>query len=118
MLNTKIESIDGYIIGFPDEIRERLLQIRELIKKHAPNATESMTYGIPSYKVGGRPLVYFGGYKKHIGFYATPSGHEMFKKQLSEYKQGKGSVQFPHEKPLPLMLIEEIVKYRLSEIYQ
>jgi uncharacterized protein YdhG (YjbR/CyaY superfamily) len=89
--------------------------IRKVIKNNAPEAIENIAYGMPAYKMNKKPLVYFGGYAKHIGFYATPTGHEKFKKQLSLYKQGKGSVQFPLDQPLPLDLIAEIVKFRVLE---
>lgn len=107
--------MDEYIAGFDDEIKNRLQQIRQAIKKAAPAAEESISYMMPAYKYLGKPLVYFAGYKNHIGFYATPNGHEAFKKELSVYKQGKGSVQFPVDEPLPLPLISKIVKFRLKE---
>lgn len=78
-------------------------------------ATEEIVYGMPGYKTNGKPLVYFAGYKNHIGFYATPSGHEAFQKELSKYKQGKGSVQFPLNQPIPFDLIEQIVRFRVDE---
>ena len=78
-------------------------------------ATEEIVYGMPGYKTNGKPLVYFAGYKKHIGFYATPSGHESFQKELSKYKQGKGSVQFPLDQPIPFKFIEQIVRFRVEE---
>jgi uncharacterized protein YdhG (YjbR/CyaY superfamily) len=70
---------------------------------------------MPAYKLNGRPLVYFAGFKRHIGFYATPAGHEEFSKELSQYKQGRGSVQFPSDRPLPLDLIARIVRFRVNE---
>jgi uncharacterized protein YdhG (YjbR/CyaY superfamily) len=76
---------------------------------------ESIAYGMPAYKINGKPLVYFAGYKKHIGFYATPSGHTEFADELSKYKQGKGSVQFPLDKPIPYELIRRIVAFRVNE---
>lgn len=78
-------------------------------------ATEEIVYGMPGYKTNGKPLVYFAGYKNHIGFYATPSGHEAFQKELSKYKQGKGSVQFPLNQTIPFDLIEQIVRFRVEE---
>lgn len=110
-----MNEIDKYITGFPIEIQEILQQIRAIIKETAPEVTESIAYGMPAYKTNGKPLVYFAGYKNHIGFYATPSGHENFAKELSQYKQGKGSVQFPLNKPIPYDLIREIVKFRVEE---
>ena len=107
--------VDNYIKTFPKEIQILLNQMRNTIKKNAPQAEESIAYNMPAYKTNGRPLVYFAGFKNHIGFYATPTGHKMFARELSEYKQGKGSVQFPINKPLPLDLIARIVKFRVEE---
>lgn len=78
-------------------------------------AEEGISYGMPAYKMNGRPLVYFAAFKNHIGFYATPTGHAAFAKELSGYKQGKGSVQFPVDEPMPLQLIADIVKFRVEE---
>ena len=114
-MNTEIKSVDDYIAAFPSEVRERMEIMREAIKKNAPEAVECIAYAMPAYKLNKKPLVYFAGYEKHIGFYATPTGHEKFKEQLSKYKQGKGSVQFPNDQPLPLGLIAEIVKFRVEE---
>ncbi|MCR9265053.1 MAG: DUF1801 domain-containing protein [Flavobacteriaceae bacterium] len=114
-MNKKPENVDGYIAEFPPEIQEKLNQIRKVIRENAPDAVESIAYGMPAYKLNKKPLVYFAGYAKHIGFYATPSGHSAFEAQLSQYKQGKGSVQFPLDQPVPLDLIAEIVRFRVSE---
>lgn len=108
-------TVDEYIQEFETETQERLNAIRKLILETAPQAIESISYGMPAYKVNKKPLVYFAGYKSHIGFYATPTGHKAFEKELSKYKQGKGSVQFPLKEPLPMNLIKEIVLFRLSE---
>ncbi|MEZ4921210.1 MAG: DUF1801 domain-containing protein [Saprospiraceae bacterium] len=107
--------IDQYINTFPGEVQDRLKQVREEIRKQAPEAEESMSYGMPAYKLHGKPLVYFAGYKNHIGFYATPTGHEAFAGELSKYKQGKGSVQFPLSEELPLDLIRRIMEFRVGE---
>ena len=88
-------TVDEYIASFSKETQQLLKQMRSAIKAAAPKADESISYGMPAYKYLNKPLVYFGGYEKHIGFYATPTGHAAFKKELSKYKQGKGSVQFP-----------------------
>jgi uncharacterized protein YdhG (YjbR/CyaY superfamily) len=108
-------SVDDYIAAFPSATQQLLKRIRSIIRNTAPDAVESISYGMPAYKNNGKPLVYFAGYEKHIGFYATPTGHTAFKKELSSYKQGKGSVQFPLEEKLPVDLIERIVKFRLEE---
>jgi uncharacterized protein YdhG (YjbR/CyaY superfamily) len=109
-----VKTVDDYIAGFDTEIQQRLQQMRETIKKAAPGAEEMIAYMMPAYKYNG-PLVYFAAFKNHIGFYATPTGHAAFEKELSVYKQGKGSVQFPLDKPLPLSLISKIVNFRLKQ---
>lgn len=91
-----------------------LESIRITIRKAAPDATEAISYAIPTFKLNGN-LVHFAAFKNHIGFYPTPTGIEEFEKELSVYKQGKGSVQFPIDKPLPLDLISKIVKYRIRK---
>lgn len=111
----KIDSVDAYISEFPAEIQEKLFEIREIVRENAPEAIEGISYGMPAYKLNKKPLVYFGGFEKHIGFYATPTGHERFKNELAGYKQGKGSVQFPYNQALPLDLIAAIVKFRVAE---
>lgn len=111
----KPTTIPEYFSAFPAETQAIMQQVRETIKKAAPGAEELISYAMPAYKLNGRALVYFAGYKNHIGFYATPTGHEEFKKELSVYKQGKGSVQFPLDKPMPLDLIKRIVKFRVKE---
>jgi len=110
-----MKDVDSYIAAFPPEVQEILTQIRTLIKNTAPGAVEGMAYGMPAYKLNKKPLVYFAGYKNHIGFYATPSGHEEFAEELSRYKQGKGSVQFPLDKPIPFDLIRQMVAFRVQE---
>ena len=110
-----MNAIDSYISQFPEDVRIILIKIRQLIIENAPDAEEMMAYGMPGYKLNKKPLVYFAGYPNHIGFYATPSGHSEFKDELSGYKQGKGSVQFPLNKPVPYELIVRIVKFRVEE---
>jgi len=107
--------VQNYISTFPKDVQELLEQVRIIIKNTAPDAEESISYGMPAYKLSGKPLVYFAGYKNHIGLYATPSGHEAFAEALSQYKKGNGSVQFPVNEPLPLDLIERIVAFRKNE---
>jgi uncharacterized protein YdhG (YjbR/CyaY superfamily) len=107
-------TVDEYIAAFPKEVQQLLKQMRAAIKAAAPKAEEVISYGMPGYKHHGM-LVYFAGYKNHIGFYATPAGHKAFEKALSKYKQGKGSVQFPLDNPMPLALITKIVKFRAKE---
>lgn len=107
-------NVDFYIAGFPEKVKERLLELREIIRKAAPEAKEVISYQMPAYKFHGM-LAYFAGYKKHIGFYPTGSGIENFKQKLTAYKTSKGTVQFPLDQPLPAELITEIVKFRIAE---
>lgn len=112
--NTTGTGIDAYIETFPPAVRKALKQLRTIIKRVAPQATEKFSYGMPAFDLSG-PLVYFAGYKTHIGFYATPTGHAAFAKELTRYKTGKGSVQFPLGEPLPVKLIEKMVRFRVKE---
>lgn len=114
VLKTTFKDIDHYIAFQTAEVQILLEQMRETIKKAAPKAEEVISYNMPAFKYHGM-LVYFAAYKNHIGFYATPTGNSEFKEKLSIYKQGKGSVQFPLSKPLPLDLITDIVSFRLKE---
>lgn len=108
-------SVSEYIWSFPPETQVLLDVLRETIKENAPQAIENIAYGMPAYKAFGKPLVYFAAYKNHIGFYATPSGHSAFAEELSGYSQGKGSVQFQLDKPIPYELVARIVKFRVAE---
>lgn len=109
-------TVEEYIEQFSDEIKSRLIIVRRIIRTLSPNAEESISYGLVGYKLNGKPLVYFGGFKQHVGLYATPNGHEAFKIQFAKYKQGKGSVQFPLGEPLPVDLIRDVVKYRVQQL--
>lgn len=108
-------SIDEYIAEFPPETQKALQEIRELIHTTAPDATETISYAIPTFDLSGRHLVHFAGYAHHVGFYPVPSGMEAFKEELEPYKSGKGSAQFPLDKPLPMDLIRRIVEFRAEE---
>ena len=108
-------SIDEYIAGFPVETRKVLAELRALIGAAAPDATETISYAIPTFDLGGRHLVHFAGYAKHVGLYPAPSGLDAFKEDLKPYKSGKGSVQFPLGQPLPTDLIRRIVQFRVEE---
>ena len=108
------KDIDSYIAEQAVDVKERLEQIRQAVKTTAPKAEEVISYGMPAFKYHGM-LVYFAAFKNHIGFYALPSGNEAFRKELSAYKQGKGSIQFPLDKPMPFALIKKIVKFRVKE---
>jgi len=107
-------TIDEYIRLFPEDVRAILEEVRAAIRGAAPTAEEKISYRMPTFFLEGN-LVHFAAYKKHIGFYPAPHGIERFKKELSAYKGAKGSVQFPIDKPLPMELIIEIVKFRVAE---
>jgi uncharacterized protein YdhG (YjbR/CyaY superfamily) len=108
-------SVDEYIEGFPPGPQKALKKIRALIKKVAPEATESIAYGMPAYKLDGRPLVYFAGHAVHLGVYALPSAVVGFKERLEGYKTSKGTIQFPYGEALPVRLIEDILRFRVEE---
>lgn len=110
------KTVPNYIDAFPKTTQTILKKIRQIVLKAAPAAIESISYGMPAYKLNDKPLVYFAGYPKHIGLYATPTGHAAFVKELSYYKQGKGSVQFPLSEPIPFELIGKIIKFRVGEL--
>jgi len=109
-----IKTIDDYLSICPEAIRNSLIELRNTIKKVAPDAEEKISYQMPAFFLNG-PLVYFSAQINHIGFYPTPSGVEAFKEELSDYVTTKGAVRFPYEKPLPLKLISEIVRFRVIE---
>jgi uncharacterized protein YdhG (YjbR/CyaY superfamily) len=108
-------SIDEYMAGFPPGTRLILQEIRALIRSAAPDASELISYAMPTFDLNGRHLVHFAGYEKHIGLYPIPSGIEAFKEELRAYKTGKGSIQFPLGEPLPADLIRRIVEFRVAE---
>lgn len=109
-------SIDEYIAGFPAETGAVLEEIRALIRSLVPDATETISYAIPTFDLAGKHLVHFAGYAKHIGFYPTGSGIEAFKDDLTQYKRGRGSVQFPLDQPMPMDLIRLMVESRVGQI--
>jgi uncharacterized protein YdhG (YjbR/CyaY superfamily) len=108
------KDIDSYIASYPRKTQVLLKKMRAVICKAAPQATEAISYGVPTYKLNGN-LVHFGGFKSHIGFFPTPSGIKHFQKELSAYKTSKGAVQFPIEKPIPVGLVAKIVKFRVKD---
>ena len=112
--NPRPKTINEYIAGYPEDVRNILEKIRQIIRTAAPEAVETMNYGIPTFVYGGN-LVHFAAYKNHIGFYPAPSGIEKFKEEISPYEWAKGSVQFPLEKPIPFDLIQRIVEFRIKE---
>jgi uncharacterized protein YdhG (YjbR/CyaY superfamily) len=117
-MENSINNVDNYIQTFPKETQQLLTQLRTLIKQTVPLVEESISYAMPVYKLNKKPLVYFAAYKKHIGFYATPTGHKEFANELAQYKQGKGSVQFPIDKALPFDLIKRMLVFKVNENYK
>ena len=113
-MRTTYRTIDEYVKTFPADAQKILEKIREVIREAAPEAVETINYQIPTFKLNGN-LVHFGAFSKHIGFYPTSSGTEKFQKEISPYKSGKGSVQFPLDKPIPYDLIRKIVLFRVKE---
>lgn len=111
---TTAKDIDEYIAAFPAEVQEILQKIRATVKAAAPNARETISYAMPTFTLHGN-LVHFAAYKKHIGFYPTPSGTERFQQQIAGYKAAKGSIQFPLDQPIPYDLISQIVTFRVQE---
>ena len=107
-------TVGEYITAFPPPVRRRLSAMRATIRRHAPKAEERISYRIPTYFLDGN-LVHFAAFARHIGFYPGPTGIAAFEDALSHYKRAKGSVQFPHDEPLPLDLVADIVKFRVAE---
>jgi len=111
---TGFTTIDEYIALFPTDIGKKLQQMRATIKAAAPAAQEKISYQMPTFYLNGN-LVHFAAHTSHIGFYPAPSGIEAFKRELADYKNSKGAVQFPINEPLPLDLVTKIVKFRVDE---
>lgn len=110
----KFQNIDDYIKEFPPDVQQKLNKVRQVIREAAPEATETISYQMPTFRINGN-LVHFAAFKNHIGFYPTPSGITQFKKELDNYKNAKGSVQFPIDQEIPYDLISKIVKFRIKE---
>ncbi len=113
MQGTQATTIDEYIASFPKDIQQLLNTMRTTIQKAAPKAEEAIKYAMPTYVQDGN-LVHFAAFKNHIGFYPAPDGITSFKKELAAYKTSKGAIQFPLDKPIPVGLVREIVKYRVK----
>ena len=111
---TDVTTIDQYIHGFPEHVRSILTELRATIRRTAPEATEKISYRMPTFYLNGN-LVHFAAFKHHVGLYPAPSGIEACKDELKEYKSAKGSVQFPIDEPLPFELIARIGKFRVAE---
>jgi uncharacterized protein YdhG (YjbR/CyaY superfamily) len=113
-VGTDYQNIDEYIAGFPENVQEILEKIRKTIRQAAPDAEEAIRYQMPTFILHGN-LVHFAAFKQHIGFYPVSTAIVEFKDELSPYKQGKGSVQFPFDQLIPYDLISRIVKFRVAE---
>ncbi|HEX5869693.1 MAG TPA: DUF1801 domain-containing protein [Longimicrobium sp.] len=108
-------SIDEYIAGFPAEVQRVLQEIRATIREAAPDAEEAISYGIPTFNLKGRYLIYFAGFKKHVSVYPAPMGVAEFADEMSIYGSGKGTMKFPLGKPVPLDFVRRIVEFRAKE---
>ncbi len=108
-------TIDGYISTFPADIQAILENVRQAIQKAAPEAAETISYGIPTFNLNGKHLVFFAGWKHHLSLYPLPAGDEAFQQEISHYKRAKGSIQFPLDKPIPYDLVEQIVTLLIKE---
>jgi len=109
------EAVDAYIAGYPPDVRSKLEEMRVLIRATAPDATETISYAIPTFDLNGKHLVHYAAFAKHVGFYPIPSAMVAFADELAAYKSGKGSAQFPLSDPLPVDLIRRIVEFRVAE---
>ena len=108
-------SMDEYIASFPEDVQKTLEELRATIKSAAPEAEETISYNIPTFTLNGKYLIYFAGWKHHISIYPIPTGSESFNKQVAKYVEGKGTLKFPIDKPLPLKLITKIAKLKVAE---
>ena len=109
-----MNEVDKYIQAFPVEVQEKLNEIRSIIFEIAPQLTERICMGMPTFDLNGKWFVHFAAFKKHIGFYPQAIGVEAFKDKLTEYKTSKGTIQFPLNKPLPVDLIREIINFKVN----
>jgi len=108
------QTVDEYFAVYPEDIKKKLYDIRAVIKKAAPEAVEKISYGMPAYTYKGM-LLYFAVHTNHIGLYPYPSAMEAFRKEIAAYRTSKSTIQFPHNKTLPLKLIAEIAAFRMQE---
>lgn len=116
MPESPCQEVDTYIAAFDSPVRERLESIRSLVRSLLPEYRECLSYGIPTFDYRGKHLVHYAAFARHTGLYPAPTGMEHFAQALAPYKQGKGSVQFPHSQPLPMELIRRIVEFRMAEL--
>lgn len=114
-MKNKSNSIDEYIDTFPEDVQTVLKQVRKTIKAAAPQAGEKISYGIPTFTLNGKYLIYFAGWKHHISIYPIPTADDSFNQEIAPYVAGKGTLKFPVDKPIPLKLITKIVKLNVAE---
>lgn len=114
-LKTRFTTIDQYIKTFPKDVQSILQGIRQTVRQAAPEAVETISYQMPTFKLNGRFLVSFAAWKHHVGMYPIPSGTEAFKKKILEYKGAKSTARFPMEKPVPEGLVTQLVRFRVKE---
>lgn len=115
MTGPKANTVDEYITSFPSEVRTLLDQIRMTFKTAIPGAEETISYSIPTYRLNNTYIIYFAGYKTHIGIYPIPNGDELFQEEIARFKKGKGTLQFPLNKPIPFDLIAKVVAFAMME---
>jgi len=116
VLAKKFETMDKYIGAFPENVQSILEKLRETVRQAAPEAVESISYDMPTFKLDGKRLVYFSAWKNHIGFYSIPEGNVAFRKELSPFEGPNGSLRFPLDKPIPYDLVKKIVLFRVKEV--
>jgi len=116
MAKTNFQSIDEYIVACPPDSQAYLREIRKLIQTLVPDAKEKVSYQIGCFELNGKNLIHFAGWKKHVSLYPIPAGSDAFNKEIAKYADGKGTVKFPLDKPLPIKLIERAVKYKLADL--
>jgi uncharacterized protein YdhG (YjbR/CyaY superfamily) len=114
MANTDFKSLDEYIAACPEHSQAHLKTIRKTIKALAPDAKEKISYQIACFELNGKNLIHFAGWKKHVSLYPVPAGSEAFERQVAKYAGGKGTLKFPLDEPLPIKLIERVVKLHLA----
>lgn len=108
-------SMDEYIATFPEDVQKILKKVRSTIKAAAPKAEETISYEIPTFKMNGKYLIYFAGWKKHISIYPIPAGDEVFRNAVEPYVSGRGTLKFPLDQPIPYKLITQMVKLQIAE---
>ncbi|MBN2335713.1 DUF1801 domain-containing protein [Candidatus Bathyarchaeota archaeon] len=113
----EFKTVDEYIAGFPEDTQEILEKLRHVIRESAPDAEETISYRMPTFRLKGN-LVHFAAHKKHVGFYPTPSAITAFEEELAPYETSKGSIRFPIDKPIPFDLVKRIVEFRVNEVLE